>query len=185
MELETTQAVVARVVDWTKLLAYFVAIPLGLLALVLATLGVKTFNDLISSIDKAKQTTAQTLAEAQQQASRIREQAQTLRAEYESLNADLEQTKALRARVESLSTKVEQIERVVRFQPSAGLTPALQDKLAAYLGRFYAYMQGIGFRAAGGIPTVKVGSQNLNAYYSASNNEILLHADLAGEVEIA
>src|SRR5262245_29627744 len=45
VEVETTQAIVSRLLDWSKMFAFFVAIPLGILLLILAGAGIKSYID--------------------------------------------------------------------------------------------------------------------------------------------
>ncbi len=46
VEVEVTEAVVTKLTDWAKLLAYFAGIPIAALLLVLGALGAKKYTDL-------------------------------------------------------------------------------------------------------------------------------------------
>src|SRR4051812_34366713 len=54
IEIETTQAIANRFLEWSKLLAFFVGIPVALLFLILGVLGIRTYNDFLAQVDKAK-----------------------------------------------------------------------------------------------------------------------------------
>src|SRR5438876_4931820 len=55
VEWETSQAVVERVHGWAKLFAYFIAIPVAVLLLVLGIAGVKTYEDFKGLVHRAEE----------------------------------------------------------------------------------------------------------------------------------
>jgi len=54
VELETTQAIAARFSEWAKLLGFFIGIPVAVLLLILAALGIKTYSDFVAQIGKVQ-----------------------------------------------------------------------------------------------------------------------------------
>jgi hypothetical protein len=48
VEIEITQAIANRLLDWAKLFAFFVGIPITVLLLILGVFGIKTYNDYAS-----------------------------------------------------------------------------------------------------------------------------------------
>lgn len=55
VEVDATQAIVARITDWAKTLAFVVGIPLAILAGVLGFLGVRTYSDFSTLVKKAQE----------------------------------------------------------------------------------------------------------------------------------
>jgi F0F1-type ATP synthase membrane subunit b/b' len=53
VEYETTLAIASRITDWAKTFAFWAGVPLALLLIVLAILGVQKFGDFTSKIDEA------------------------------------------------------------------------------------------------------------------------------------
>ena len=51
VEIETTQAVANRLLEWSKLLGVVAGIPIALLLLVLSVLGIKTYGDFTGKIE--------------------------------------------------------------------------------------------------------------------------------------
>ena len=49
VEVETAQAVVARIGEWTKLFGFFIAFPLGVLVIILTVLGFWQYLDLATN----------------------------------------------------------------------------------------------------------------------------------------
>src|SRR2546423_1299158 len=54
LEIETAQAIVARLLDWGKLFSIAVVIPLTILGAALGWFGVKTYSGFYTDVDKAK-----------------------------------------------------------------------------------------------------------------------------------
>src|SRR5689334_20854541 len=54
VELETTQAIASRLSEWAKLFGFFVGIPIAVLILILAILGIRTYTDFSNQVDKAQ-----------------------------------------------------------------------------------------------------------------------------------
>ncbi len=174
VEIETTQAIVSRLAEWAKLFGFFVGIPLALLALILGYFGVNTYSDFSTRVKTARDDALKPLQQTKQEADRIAQA-------YKDLDAQLQQTKALGSQVSELSAKVAKIEQVVRFKPSASLTPALRGSLDQVLKGYHAYLKSLGLDLPQSPPTIFVDpSMDTNSYYlPAPKNQIVLSTDLA------
>ena len=53
LEVETTQAIAARLAGWAKLLGFFIGIPIAAFLVVLGLIGIRTYSDLSAEIKKA------------------------------------------------------------------------------------------------------------------------------------
>src|SRR5438874_10019746 len=71
VELETSQAIVARLADWAKLFGFFVGIPLTLFFAILGFLGLKTYSDFSSRVSKAREEALRPLDSTKAEAERI------------------------------------------------------------------------------------------------------------------
>jgi hypothetical protein len=174
VEIETTQAIVSRLTDWAKIFGFFVGIPLTLFALILGYLGVNTYSDFSTRVRAAKEEALKPLQQTKLEADRIAQA-------YKDLDSQLQQTKALGSQVSDLSEKVAKIEQVVRFKPSASLTPALRQNLDQALHGYHAYLKSLGLNLTQSPPTVFVDPAiETNSYYlPAPKNQIVLSRDLA------
>lgn len=180
IEIETTQAIVSRLTDWAKLFGFLVGIPLALLVTVLSFLGIRTYRDFSSRVRNAKEEALTPLEQTKAEAKRIAQA-------YKDLNAQLEQTSALASQVQALSQKVARIEQVVRFKPSASLTPELKENLEQSFRNFYTYLKSVGFSLAHPPPSVSIDpSVETNCYYEQPpKNKIVMSPDLAPYADCA
>jgi hypothetical protein len=173
LEVETTQAIVTRLTDWAKLFGFFLGIPLALLLGTLAILGIHTYTDFTGKVSEARKQALEPLAATSLEAKRIAEA-------YKNLGAQLRATETLSSQVSALSNKVSQIEQVVRFRPSASLTPELKHNLGNLLRDYYGYLHSVGFSLAAEPPSLAIDpSANTNSYYEPSKNQITVSPDLA------
>ena len=53
VEMETTQAIAARLMEWSKMLGFAVAIPFGLLAIIFAVLGISDYRSFNEHVNKS------------------------------------------------------------------------------------------------------------------------------------
>jgi hypothetical protein len=114
VEVETSQAVAARLLDWAKLFAFFVGIPTVLLLVLLGIFGIKTYSDFSTQIEKAQIEIATNLDAAQKRAAKLKSDGDTLIAEYEKVRSRLADTTALADRVEILDKKIVNIGDSIR-----------------------------------------------------------------------
>jgi hypothetical protein len=187
VEIETTQAIVARVLDWAKLLGFFIGIPLALLVLLLGFLGVKTYSDFSVLVKNAQQDTAQKLQQAQQQAEEIKKEGDKLTTEYQRLKIQIGEVGTLSQEVKTLATTVTKIAELVDFKPSAALTEDLRAKLNSSFASYQSYLQKLGYRSETGQVDVGVyidPQLKDNAYYDGSRNLIVLGEPFADDTDV-
>jgi len=142
--------------------------------MVLAFLGVHTYSDFSSRVRTAREEALKPLGQTKKEADRIAQA-------YKDLNVQLEQTSALATQLQELSAKVARIEQVVRFKPSASLTPKLKQTLEGTLRNFHTYLKSVGLLMAQPAPTVFIDpSADTNSYYVLPpKNQIVISPDLA------
>ncbi|HET9269200.1 MAG TPA: hypothetical protein VFO31_13590 [Vicinamibacterales bacterium] len=192
VEMETAQAVVARIGEWTKLFGFFVAFPLGILVIVLTVLGFRQYSDLVRTVQSSKQDFLKQVGEIQSQLADAAHAGQSARAEGQKLNQeiaeirktlDLTQAAKIRGELEQLSARVTGIES--RFKISSpGVSTALERSLTAALSRFADYMEAVGFNAKRAPATVTIesrggGGVGLNSYYDPSGAKVVVGAEIA------
>jgi hypothetical protein len=64
LEVEVAEGVAKRLIEWSKTLGVFIAIPLAILALVLGLFGIKSYTEFTAKIDETKKS-AETSVETQ------------------------------------------------------------------------------------------------------------------------
>jgi phage shock protein A len=109
LEVETTQAIAARLAGWAKLLGFFIGIPIAAFLVVLGLIGIRTYSDLSAEIKKAHleasakiTDVSNRIAEEQKSAGNLESQEATLSKEFLDLETSLGNLKALSAQVETL-----------------------------------------------------------------------------------
>jgi uncharacterized membrane-anchored protein YhcB (DUF1043 family) len=106
VEIEITQAIANRLLDWAKLLAFFVGIPITVLLLILGVFGIKTYNDFSTRIDKGKAD----VAAAEVAATNLKSRTASIDSDYQKLSTKISDTRtALEEQVETLSARVDVI----------------------------------------------------------------------------
>jgi hypothetical protein len=171
IEIETTQAIANRFLEWSKLLAFFVGIPVALLFLILGVLGIRTYNDFLAQVDKAKtDVTAQVdkaktdvtaevdrvktdvavkLAAAQEIATRLKSEGDTLANDYTKLRAQFADTAALNEKFKALSDKVNVIGEKLGFTSTSSISPEVRANLESSFAKYQDYMKSLGYRSTG------------------------------------
>ena len=191
VEIETAQAVVARIGEWTKLFGFFIAFPLGILVIVLTVLGFRQYSDLVQTVKTSKEDLSKQLNDIKSEFAAAAESGKTARLEGDQLNRDigeirkvldLSQAARIRNELEQLSARVSGIEN--RFKISgSGVPGALERSLTASLAGFADYMEAIGFNAKQARATVtfeKPTDQGttINSYYDPSGARVVVDARL-------
>jgi uncharacterized membrane-anchored protein YhcB (DUF1043 family) len=146
VEFETIQAIASKLSDWTKLLGFFVGIPVALLILLLGFLGIKTYSDFSNRIESTQRIVNQKLDEAQKKASEIQKDADALIGDYQKLKAQLADASRLAKDVETLTEKVNKIEEKVGFTSSSKLTPEMKKRLTLAINKFQTYLKNLGYK---------------------------------------
>ncbi|HKB05211.1 MAG TPA: hypothetical protein VKD90_23505 [Gemmataceae bacterium] len=179
VEIETTQNIAKRLVDWAKMAAWVIGIPIGLLVIALGILGVKSVSDVMKHADAAEKKIAATekaIAAKEQdvakQAEGFRKRAEELTAEMARVQAQVEQ---LRKGQEENRTELKRIgEKVLRYEPSTALTPALQRELDTQIEGYHQYLGRVGFQLPRQAAIVHVDPQVDNAMYYLGENKLVL-----------
>jgi hypothetical protein len=148
LEVETAQAVASRLSDWAKLFGFFVGIPIAILLLVLGGLGIKTYSDFASQVDKAQNEVAAHLQDAQERAAKLRTEGESLAQDYERLSAQFSDTKALAEQLKTLSAKVDVIGEKLGFTPTSNVSSDTKNRLEAAFDKFRQYYTTLGYRSA-------------------------------------
>jgi uncharacterized membrane-anchored protein YhcB (DUF1043 family) len=156
VEIETTQAIVSRLSDWAKLFAFFVGIPIGLLLLILGVLGIKTYTDFSTQVDKAKADVTAQLAEAQKGAAKLRSEGDSLAGDYQKLRAQFADTAALGEQLRSLTAKVDIIGEKLGFTPTSNVSVETKSRLEEAFAKFQDYLKTLGYRNAIGSLSIDV-----------------------------
>jgi DNA gyrase/topoisomerase IV subunit A len=96
LELETTQAIVTRLSDWSKLFGFVVGIPIALVLVLLGFLGFRTYADFSKQITEAQtQAIASLRSDALATANKLKTEGETLSAQYEKLRNQLADTEVI------------------------------------------------------------------------------------------
>jgi len=147
VEIETTQAIATRLLDWSKLLAFFVGIPIALLFLILGVLGIRTNNDFSTQIDKAKKDVTAQLTAAQAVAAKLKSEGDSLAGEYGKLRAQVSDVAALGEQYKTLSKKVDVLGEKLGFTPTSKISPEARGRLETSFARFQDYVKDLGYRS--------------------------------------
>lgn len=148
VEIETTQLIASRLSEWAKILGFFVAIPVAILAVILGVLGLSNYADFKARINTVQKDATEKLAEAQRKAQDLNNTGESLRAEYEKAKVELQSFNQLSSEVRGLASRVEKIEKV-QF---SGSTPATQSRLEEVLHQFQEYFHALGLGKLGKSP---------------------------------
>jgi hypothetical protein len=142
VELETSQAIISRLMDWAKIFGYAIGIPLTLLGLVLGFLGVKSYSD-FSKFSTLVETAKKEAADRIQQAKKENDE---LVAEQTKLRGQLEGISQVSEDLQAVSKRLDRLEKLA-FEPSSALTPALQKSLQASFDAFQSYLRTLGYNS--------------------------------------
>jgi hypothetical protein len=179
VELETAQAVLARITDWAKIFGWFVAIPLGLLAVTLGVWGISSFVDFRRLVESNRQQIVQQIADAKATTERIKSEADALHDQFANVSAELG---TLPSDVKQLTSKVQRIEERVGFVKTSALTPQLQAQLTSFLEEFRNYCRQVGFTLKAGSPKVRIVDNppyGAASYYDPATEEMVIATQYA------
>jgi uncharacterized membrane-anchored protein YhcB (DUF1043 family) len=150
VEIETTQAIASRLLDWAKLLAFFVGIPIALLLLIFGALGIKTYTDFSKQVDKAKADVTAQLTAAQTGAAKLKSEGDSLASDYQKLRAQFADTAALGEQLKTLSAKVDVIGEKLGFTSTSKISTEARARLEGAFIKFQDYLKGLGYRGTTG-----------------------------------
>jgi hypothetical protein len=122
------------------------AVPLALLALVLAALGISNWTDFNKSITEGKNEVKLQLEAATQSAKQVGAEATALQAQYADLEKQFGDVLTLASDVRDLAGKVQRLERI-QFHSSAELTTEVKAEVVNLIANYRVYLQSIGYHA--------------------------------------
>jgi hypothetical protein len=146
VEIETAQAIASRLLDWAKLLGFFVGIPVAVLLLILGVLGISKYSDFSDKIDKAQLDIGAKLTDAQNSLAKIQANSASLGNAYDQLSARYENTKAVADKLDAVAKKVDAIDEKLGFTPSSKVSEEIKSKLESALSKFQLYLRSLGYK---------------------------------------
>jgi len=173
VEIETADAVIARVSEWAERLFFWLGIPLAILFAALGLFGYRELSDVWKLLDAAKhdstaarneaaevlknahERTAE-LKDAQERAATLLNESTAIAHQLEDARARLSEVRKLSEDVRTLSSKVERIEERFKFDTSAESGPELKSRLEEVLKSFQTYLAGLGYEPKEGEVTVNI-----------------------------
>ena len=188
VELETVEAIVEKLSSWAKLFAFFVGAPVVLVFGMLGFFGIQKYSDFSALIKDETASVSNTLSDARNKASSLRQQADQIDKDYNTLRSRLAETAALTGKVEELSKKVDRIGEEIGLAPSAKNTPELQQTLARLRG-FQSYLGQVGFHLQNEHPMLVETTDSIPgnsiARFDEANNTLTLKSDQVGSLTLA
>jgi uncharacterized protein YoxC len=152
VEIGIAAAVTERLIAWARIFAYFVAIPMAVVLLVLTIFGYSKFEDARKLADKAETNlrgidtqlkgVETELKEVQQNKSRLDQLSASVDQQVRELQI---KSSEVTQRVNSLDNAVQNISQRLSFD-SSGLPATVQDKLTASAAKFLKYFENLGYR---------------------------------------
>jgi len=169
---EITEAVTTKLVDWAKLLAFAIGIPLFLVTLALAALGISTYKDFKTNVEGLKDEVTQDL--------------ETTWEGVQKLRARLNENRAFIAEVEALRSRVRAIENKFGVTPSPDLSPELKRDIEDSFKEFISYLESLGYQHKGGEVEVVVNKEitSDNAFYEEDANRIVIAPAFARDSQV-
>jgi hypothetical protein len=207
LEVEVAEGVAKRLIEWAKALGVFIAIPVAILALVLAFFGIKSYTEFTAKIDETKKSAGEAVEK------QLAEFKAASKKEFDTSTEDFKQhlkeaadkeLAAIHARGQELvqtinnqvekSPEIQQIKRDVKdlktkftFHTDRSVPDTLKSKLDTALQQFQAYLRNVGFRADENLE-VSVGNaadQGMISYYNPAGkngkDKIFIEAHHANE----
>ena len=145
VEIETAQAIAERLFGWAKSAALVTGVPLGLLVVVLAVLGIRSWADFTNKIENETKRAETYLSKARTDAEEIGTAASALKTQYADLKKQFGDVSALAVDVRELSSKVEKLEQI-QFEKSPELLPEMKATVEQHIKDYRAYLQSIGYQ---------------------------------------
>jgi len=184
VEIETTQAVANRLLDWAKLFAFFAGIPVALILLILGVFGIKTYNDISAKIEKGKaDVTAAELA-----ATNLKSRTASIDSDYQKLSTKISDTRtALETQVKTLSAKVDDIGEKVGFTPTSKISKETKLRLDGAVAKFQDYIKGLGYRSDArkfGVDVKDKMPRDKPAYYDPGKRKLIIGRDYVDDLII-
>ena len=166
VEIETTQAIAERLFGWAKSFGLVVGVPVGLLALVLGGLGIKSYSDFSALVGSARKEVTESIEDARKSAAEIAGQAEKLRDDYAKLQTQFGEVSALARNVQALSNKVQRIEEEISIHNPQDLPAAVRKNLESSIAQYRKYFENIGYKPPSDRIEIEIDNKDsMNAYY--------------------
>jgi Spy/CpxP family protein refolding chaperone len=214
VELETSEAIATKLLDWAKTFGIIVGVPLTILGALLGFFGIKSVSDIRTLADSGRKDISSSVAsskeeistlvvtgkegiektfqDAQEKAEAIRTRGDALVLEYQKLEGQLaevaalaQQVPALAGNLKELTSKVNLIEEKITIESST-IPTAQTDKLKVAFENFQNYFQKIGFNAPKGEVKIKLDDKlQLNSFYEVPTNTVIVSSSLVDDFEFS
>jgi hypothetical protein len=154
IEVEAAEGIVNRLITWFKIFGLATSIPLAILGVILAVVGISKMSDfyqyvddskhalekmvsgIVSDMEKSKNDLDQLVAATEKNIKVVGSEATKRSDDTQKLKDRLhESEKTFAEKIGELQGAVNQLQKT-EFEPSAGLTPELQRSLESDLARF-------------------------------------------------
>jgi hypothetical protein len=184
VEIETTQAIVARLLDWAKLLAFFVGIPIGVLLLIFGVLGFNTYKDFTTRVETAKTHVDAQLTAAQTGADKLKAEGEIISATYAELRNRLTDLQTIETQVRALTDQVRTINVKLGFTEDSKVTPELKSELEGAFPKFLSYLEGVGFPSTKDRVEVEIPDKmkdDMISYYDPDTKKLVIDKKYAAD----
>jgi hypothetical protein len=186
VEIEVAAEVTQRVIGWMKLLFLLVGVPVALLGVVLAVLGISSYADFKATVasarDKfaaeARTKTTSFEAEAKKLQARTRALGERFKAQevfLDRLEKQLPEIESQLAEIPKLRKRVEEIELFgFKAQPAQGEQKAYIEQ---HLTPYREYLRSLGLRGTVEVPVYILSdpSESLTSFYDPSGKRIAIN----------
>jgi hypothetical protein len=175
VEVELAAKAAERIIGWARIFGYFVALPAGLILIIMTLFGVSKFEDVRTAADRVESQVTdaeQKLNLAVKNAQQSAQRADQLVAEINKWLADQDQKLA------NLNNKVDQL---LSFGGAADLSRDLQSRLERLAEAYLNYFEKLGY--APKTPTINVSTKgavsNFLSYFDPATNTIFVQPPVA------
>jgi hypothetical protein len=182
LEIETAQAIASRLLDWAKLLGFFIGIPVAVLLLILGVLGISKYSDFSEKVDKAQVDVGTKLADAQNSVAKIQANSTSLANAYDQLSARYENTKAVADKLDAIAKKVDAIDEKLGFTPSSKVSEEIKSKLETAFSKFKLYLNSLGYKGTIDVVNIDIREKiqaGFVAYYDSDKRMMVIDSKYA------
>jgi F0F1-type ATP synthase membrane subunit b/b' len=131
VQIETSQAIAEKLTGWAQSLAFLIGVPIGILALALGALGIKSYSDFSKIVKEARESVDKSLTQTRESFTEAQSELKDFNDNIESARTYLEKTKseteALNASARLLLTEAES--RVSNIRSTETLATKLFQEL--------------------------------------------------------
>jgi hypothetical protein len=169
VEIETAQAIAERTIGWAKSAALVAGIPLALLVVVLAILGLNSWRDFREIVSQARTDVEAQIKGARETVNGVSTEATKLRSSYEQLQQQIGDIPTLVSNLQLLAGRVGTLEEKVKWNTPTGFSVETQRRVEQQVGEFRRYLGSLGYIPASPSLEVQVdANEKMNAYYDGA-----------------